>query len=146
MDPRDPDVLYAASYQRRRHVWTLINGGPGSGIHKTTDGGATWTELTNGLPGVDMGRIGLAISPPNPDTIYAIIEAAQDKGGFFRSTDAGMNWEKMSGYVAGSPQYYNEIIVDPVNGDRVYSMDTFMQVTEDGGRDFQPRGRNRQAC
>jgi photosystem II stability/assembly factor-like uncharacterized protein len=136
MDPRDPDVLYASSYQRRRHVWTLINGGPGSGIHKTTDGGTTWTKLSNGVPGVDKGRIGLAISPPNPDTIYAIIEAAQDKGGFFRSTDAGQNWEKMSGYVAGSPQYYNEIIADPVKADRVYSMDTFMQVTEDGGKTF----------
>ena len=136
MDPRDPDVLYASSYQRRRHVWTLINGGPGSGIHKTTDGGATWTKLTKGLPGADMGRIGLAISPPSPDTIYAIIEAAEDKGGFHRSIDAGMTWEKMSDYVAGSPQYYNEIIADPVIVDRVYSMDTFMQVTEDGGKTF----------
>ncbi len=136
MDPRDPDVLYVASYQRRRHVWTLINGGPGSGIHKTTDGGATWTELTSGLPEVDMGRIGLAVSTPAPNTVYAIIEAADGKGGFFRSTDAGRSWTKMSDYVAGSPQYYNEIIADPVNPDRVYSMDTFMQVTEDGGKTF----------
>jgi photosystem II stability/assembly factor-like uncharacterized protein len=136
MDPRDPDVLYASSYQRRRHVWTLINGGPGSGIHKTSDGGATWTELTKGLPSVDMGRIGLAISPPAPDTIYAIIEAADGKGGFFRSTDAGMNWTRMSDYVARSPQYYNELVADPLNPDRVYSMDTFMQVTEDGGKTF----------
>ncbi len=140
MDPRDPDVLYASSYQRRRHVWTLINGGPGSGIHKTTDGGATWTELTKGLPEVDKGRIGLAISAPNPDTIYAIVEAADGKGGFFRSLDAGQNWDKMSDYVAGSPQYYNEIIADPVNPDRVYSMDTFMQVTEDGGKTFNRMG------
>jgi len=141
MDPRDPDVLYAASYQRRRHVWVLINGGPGSGIHKTNDGGRTWTELTNGLPQVDMGRIGLAVSSPSPDTIYAIIEAADGKGGFFRSTDAGQNWNKMSGYVAGSPQYYNEIIADPVNPDRVYSMDTFLNVTEDGGKNFTRLGR-----
>ena len=83
-----------------------------------------------------MGRIGLAISPPSPDTIYAIVEATQEKGGFFRSTDAGQNWNKMSGYVAGSPQYYNELIADPVKTDRVYSMDTFMQVTEDGGKTF----------
>jgi len=133
-DPRDPDVLYAAAYQRRRHLWTLIDGGPGSGIHKTTDGGATWTELTSGLPSVDMGRIGLAVAPKAPDTVYAIVEAAQGKGGFFRTTDAGASWEKMSDYVAGSPQYYNEIIPDPVNPDRVYSMDTFLQVTEDAGR------------
>ncbi len=136
MDPRDPEVIFAASYQRRRHVWVLINGGPGSGIHKTADGGTTWTELTSGLPTVDMGRIGLALSSPAPNTIYAIIEAAEGKGGFFRSTDAGLNWAKMSGYVAGSPQYYNEIIADPVNPDRVYSMDTFLNVTEDGGKTF----------
>ncbi len=136
MDPRDPDVMYAASYQRRRHTWTLINGGPGSGIHKTTDGGSTWTELTSGLPRVDMGRIGLAIAPRQPDTVYAIIEAAQGKGGFFRSTNGGMTWKKMSDYVAGSPQYYNEIIPDPINPDRVYSMDTFLQVTEDGGKNW----------
>ena len=136
MDPRDPDVMYAASYQRRRHVWTLINGGPGSGIHKTTDGGTTWTELTRGLPDVDKGRIGLAVSLPAPDTVYAIIEAADDKGGFFRSTDAGENWTKMNDYVAGSPQYYNEIFTDPVDPDRVYSMDTFMMVTANGGKDW----------
>ena len=66
LDPRDPDLLYATSYQRRRHVWTLINGGPESASHKSTDGGATWRELENGLPEVDLGRIGLAISPVNP--------------------------------------------------------------------------------
>jgi len=75
MDPREPDVLYASSYQRRRHVWTLINGGPEGAIHKSTDGGKTWNKLTNGLPSGDVGRIGLAISPVNPDYVYAIIEA-----------------------------------------------------------------------
>jgi len=135
-DPRDPDVIYAASYQRRRHTWTLINGGPGSGIHKTTDGGETWTELKSGLPGADMGRIGLAIARKQPDTVYAIIEAAEDKGGFFRSDNGGASWSKQSDYVAGSPQYYNEIIPDPYNPDRLYSMDTFLQVTEDGGKNW----------
>ncbi len=135
-DPRDPDVIYAATYQRRRHTWTLINGGPGSGIHKTTDGGGTWTELTSGLPKTDMGRIGLAIAPKAPDTVYAIIEAAKGKGGFFRTQNGGASWKKMSDYVAGSPQYYNEIIPDPINPDRIYSMDTFLQVTEDGGKNW----------
>jgi photosystem II stability/assembly factor-like uncharacterized protein len=133
-DPRNPDVIYAASYQRRRHTWTLINGGPGSGIHKSTDGGDTWTELTSGLPKTDMGRIGLAIAPKAPDTVYAIIEAAKGKGGFFRTQNGGASWDKMSDYVAGSPQYYNEIIPDPINPDRLYSMDTFLQVTEDAGK------------
>ncbi|MCP4571177.1 MAG: glycosyl hydrolase [bacterium] len=136
IDPTDPDVLYAAAYQRRRHLWTLIDGGPGSGIHKTTDGGASWNELTSGLPSVDMGRIGLALAPQAPSTVYAIIEAAQGKGGFFRTTDAGASWEKMSDYVAGSPQYYNEIVPDPVNPDRLYSMDTYLRVTEDAGRNW----------
>jgi photosystem II stability/assembly factor-like uncharacterized protein len=139
MDPRNPDVLYAAAYQRRRHVWTLINGGPGSGIYKSTDAGASWTEMTNGLPEADMGRIGLAVSPVNPDVVYAIVEAAEEEG-FYRSTDAGANWKKMSDYMSQSPQYYNEIIPDPVKVDRVYSMDTWMHVTEDGGETFKKVG------
>ena len=133
MDPRDPEVLYAASYQRRRHVWTLIDGGPGSGIHKSTDGGKTWTKLTNGLPTVDLGRIGLALAGPDPDVVYAIVEAADGKGGFFRSRDGGLNWEKRGSYVTSSPQYYQELVADPRDVDRVYTMDTFMMVTENGG-------------
>ncbi len=135
-DPRNPDILYATTYQRRRHVWVLLDGGPGSGIYKSTDGGDTWTELTNGIPEVDKGRIGLAVSPANPDIVYAIIEAQDHKGGFFRSTDAGATWKKMSSYMSTSPQYYNEIVCDPKDPDRVYSMDTFLQVTEDGGKTF----------
>ncbi len=113
MDPRDPDVLYASSYQRRRHVYTLVDGGPESAIYKSTDAGANWRKLTEGLPKVDMGKIGMAVSPANPDYIYAIIEAQRDKGGTFRSTDRGESWSKMSDYVSGSPQYYNELIADP---------------------------------
>ncbi|MDX1388982.1 MAG: glycosyl hydrolase, partial [Acidobacteriota bacterium] len=139
-DPRNPDVLYAAAYQRRRRVWTLINGGPESAIYKSTDGGADWTRLTNGLPDVDLGRIGLAIAPANPDVVYAIVEAEGDESGFFRSIDGGGNWEKRSDYVSGSPQYYQEVIPDPHDVDRVYSMDTWMQVTEDGGASFRKVG------
>ncbi len=140
MDPRDPDVLYAASYQRRRHVWGLINGGPESALHKTTDGGATWRKLENGLPKEEIGRIGLAISPADPDVVYATIEAANKAGGFFRSTDAGGSFEKMSDYVSGSAQYYQEIVPDPKAVGRVYSMDTWMMVTEDGGKTFRKVG------
>jgi len=136
-DPDDPDVLYAVSYQRRRHVWVLINGGPGSGIHKSVDGGESWTELTNGLPKVDMGRIGMDVSPVNPDVLYAVVEAQDDESAFFRSTDGGMSWEKRSSYNASSPQYYHEIFCDPVLVDRVYSVDTFFRVTNDGGENFQ---------
>ena len=134
MDPRDPDVLYASAYQRRRHIWTLINGGPESGIYKSTDAGATWNELTGGLPEVDMGRIGMAISPANPDVIYAIVEAQRDEGGVFKSTDRGESWNKVSDYMSVSPQYYNELVADPVDVDTVYSMDTWLHRTVDGGK------------
>jgi photosystem II stability/assembly factor-like uncharacterized protein len=135
-DPRNPDVLYAAAYQRRRHVWTLLNGGPESAVYKSTDAGANWKKLTKGLPGGDVGRIGLAISPQNPDVVYAIVEAAGEAGGFFRSEDAGENWKKMSDYVSASPQYYQEIYCDPFQFDKLYSLSTVTMVTEDGGKTF----------
>ncbi len=140
LDPRNPDVMYASSYQRRRHVWVLINGGPEGAVYKSKDGGRNWTKLENGLPKGDIGRVGLAVSPANPDTVYAIVEAAGEDSGFYRSVDAGASWEKRSDYVAGSPQYYNEIIADPKKVDRVYSMDTWMHVTEDGGKTFRKVG------
>jgi len=140
MDPRDPDVLYASAYQRFRRVWTLIDGGPGSGVWKSRDGGKTWKKLENGLPKEDKGRIGLALSPVNPDVVYAIVEAADKGAGFYRSGDGGGNWEKMSDHVAGSPQYYNELVADPQAEARVYSMDTWMMVTDDGGRNFRRVG------
>ncbi len=140
MDPRNPDVLYAAAYQRQRHVWGLVDGGPGSGIYKTTDGGTHWTKLTTGLPKVDMGRIGLAVSPADPDVVYAMVEAAGDKGGFFRSTNRGASWTKRGDYMTSSPQYFNEIICDPKVVNRVYAMDTWMQVTDDGGKTFRRVG------
>lgn len=140
MDPRNPDILYAASYQRRRRVFTLINGGPESAIYKSTDAGATWTKCKTGLPKGDVGRIGLAISPANPDVIYAIIEAAGDNGGFFRSADRGVTWKRMNKYVSRSPQYYNRIIPDPKDENKVYSLDTYTMVTEDGGKTFRRLG------
>jgi len=136
MDPRNPDVLIASAHQRRRHVWTLINGGPGSALYKTTDGGENWRKIESGLPSVDLGRIGLAVSPVNPDVLYAIVEAAEDESGFFRSTNRGETWEKRSGYETSSPQYYNEIVCDPSDVDRVFLMDTWAKVTDDGGKAF----------
>jgi photosystem II stability/assembly factor-like uncharacterized protein len=138
--PKDPDTLYAAAYQRRRRVWTLINGGPESTIYKSTDAGATWDKAASGLPSVDMGRIGLAVTPAHPDMVYAIVEAEGDAGGVFRSVDRAATWSKRGGYVSGSPQYYQEIVVDPHDSDRVYSLDTWLQVSENGGSSFSGLG------
>jgi len=115
LDPRDPDVLYAASYQRRRHIWSLLAGGPGSGLHKSTDGGKSWRRLKRGLPKDDMGKIGLAVSPANPDVVYATIEALEKERGFYRSTDRGESWEKRSDYISNGtgPHYYQEIEASP---------------------------------
>ena len=135
MDPRNPDVMYAAAHQRRRHVFTYLGGGPSSSLYKTIDGGATWNKINTGLPKVDLGRIGLAISPANPEIIYAIVEAAEGKGGFYRSTTGGMNWEKQGSY-STSGNYYQEIIADPIEENTVYAMDSWMKVSKDGGKTF----------
>jgi len=140
LDPTNPDIVYASSYQRRRHTWVLIDGGPESGIHKSTDGGATWKKINRGLPGGDKGRIGMAISPINPEVLYSIVEAAEGSSGFFRSSNRGESWQKMSGEVSGSPQYYQEIIACPHKFDRIYSLDTYVRVTEDGGKTFSGLG------
>jgi photosystem II stability/assembly factor-like uncharacterized protein len=138
-DPRNPDVVYAAAWQRRRHVWTVISGGPESALYKTTDGGASFCRLSRGLPSVDLGRIGLAVSPIDPDVIYAILEAADGQGGFFRSTDRGESWEKRSDHTTPG-LYYTEIFADPHRFDRVYSMDVRLAVTDDGGTSFRELG------
>lgn len=139
VDPQDFDNIVVSTYQRRRHVWVLINGGPGSGIHRTTDGGASWTEVKSGLPSKDdMGRIGLAMAPSAPDTLYAIIEASDAERGVYRSDNFGISWSKQSGHITTSPQYYNELVVDPNNPDRVYSLDTFSNVSHDGGKTWAP--------
>lgn len=139
LDPRYPDVIYAVAHQRRRHVWTLIDGGPESAIYKSTDAGKSWKKIMKGLPSGDLGRIGLAISPVNPDVIYAIVEAQQRKGGFFRSLNGGATWEKRSNYTSRG-NYYQEIFCDPKDVDRVYSMDVFLKVTDDGGKTFRNLG------
>ncbi|MFP4061104.1 MAG: WD40/YVTN/BNR-like repeat-containing protein, partial [Bacteroidales bacterium] len=138
IDPRDPDMLYAATWQRHRTVAAYMGGGPGSGIHKSTDGGETWRELTKGLPESNMGKIGLAISPQYPDVIYAAIELDRRTGGVYRSADRGESWIKQSEAVSGGtgPHYYQELYASPHNFDRLYLVDVRMQVSEDGGKTF----------
>lgn len=137
-DPANPEVIYAAAYQRRRHVWSLLAGGPQSGIYKSTDNGATWREVTTGLPQGDMGKIGLAVTPADPSIVYATIEADNREKGFYRSTDRGESWEKRSSYTSGGtgPHYYQEIEVSPRDPDLIYQMDVFLHVSRDGGKSF----------
>ena len=142
MDPHDPNVLLAAAWQRRRHVFTLVAGGPESTIYKTTDGGESWRKVASGLPKEDIGRIGLAIAPTDPDTVYALVEAsaAGKAGGTYRSTNRGESWEKRSDYVPGGPMYYQEILVDPKDPERLYSMDVFLKVSDDAGKTWRNLG------
>ena len=139
IDPRNTDILYASSFQRRRHVFTYVGGGPGSGMHKSEDGGENWIKINTGLPTEEIGRIGLTISPANPEYIYAIVEAANGKGGFYRSLNKGASWKRQSSH-STSGNYYQEIIADPVDPNRVFSMDTWMTVTNDGGKTFNKVG------
>ena len=137
LDPRNPDIVYASSWQRRRHTGLLVAGGPEGGIHKSEDGGATWRKLSRGLPSGDrhdIGRIGLALAPQNPDIVYALIAASDDASGFYRSTDRGESWEKRSDYICVDPQYYMEIFPDPHRPGRLYSMDVWVQITDDDGK------------
>ncbi len=133
IDPSNPDTMYAASWQRRRHFFTLINGGPETALYKSNDGGNTWTKLRSGLPPGDLGRIGLSISPADTNVVYATVEATGNLSGIFRSNDRGATWERMSSTIA-SGLYYGQIIADPKNVDRVYIPNVVFQVSDDGGR------------
>lgn len=139
LDPRDPNIIYVTTEQRRRHVFTKIGGGPESSVQKSEDGGKTWRKIESGLPDVHKGGMGIAISPVNPDYLYLIVEAAGDESGFFRSTNRGESWEKMSDH-ASSGQYYNEIYCDPVDVNKVYSVETYSHVTYDGGKTWEKLG------
>ena len=138
IDPRNPKVLYAATWQRHRTVAAYLGGGPGSGIHRSRDGGETWEELTTGLPESNMGKIGLAISPQDPDVVYATITLDRTKGGVFRSANQGASWTKMSDAVPGGtgPHYYQELYASPHAFDRLYLMAVRVLVSDDGGKNF----------
>jgi photosystem II stability/assembly factor-like uncharacterized protein len=141
LDPRNPDLLVATTWQRNRRVFAFIAGGPGSAVYRSTDAGKTWNKSQSGFPSEDLGRIGLSMSPANPSVVYAVAEAANNKGGFFRSRDGGASWERMSDYQTGG-NYYNEIFADPKDVDRVYAVDVNLQVSDDGGKTFHRVGEN----
>ena len=138
IDPRNPDRIYAATWDRHRTVAAYLGGGPGSGLHRSVDGGDTWAKLTTGLPTSNMGKIGLAISPQKPDILYAAIELDRKKGGVYRSFDRGSTWVKQSNAVSGAtgPHYYQELYASPHQFGRLYLVDNWMQYSDDEGKTF----------
>lgn len=140
IDAKDPDIMFAATHQRHRTVWALLNTGPESAIYKSTDGGETWRELSQGLPGGDKGKIALGISPQQSNVVYASIELPNRKGGFFRSENYGESFEKQSDFISGGtgPHYYQEIYLDPHRFDVIYHANDTLVRSLDGGRTFSP--------
>ncbi len=139
MDPFNPDVLLATAHQRRRHTWTLIHGGPESGLHKSTDGGVTWRRIRTGLPGGDLGRIVPAFSPAQKGLVYAKVEAAENPVALYASNDSGETWERRAN-VQAQPMYYKNIHPDPKDPERLYVMTVQTQISDDGGRTFRMLG------
>ncbi|MBZ0178243.1 MAG: glycosyl hydrolase [Melioribacteraceae bacterium] len=139
VDPRYSNIVYAVAQQRMRKLYTGVSGGPESAIYRSTDSGKNWHKLVNGLPTEDIGRTGLAVSPANPDVLYAIIESKEQKG-VYKSEDRGASWSKQSSYVSSYPFYFQRLYCDPVDVNRVYSMDVFLQVSVDGGKTWKNLG------
>ncbi len=138
MDPKNPNKLIAAMWEHKRDPWFFNSGGEGSGLHMTHDGGKTWKKLTeeDGLPKGNLGRIGVAVAANKPNIIYALIEAK--KNALYKSEDGGFKWKKINDKsdIGNRPFYYSEIYVDPQNENRVYSVFTYVNVSEDGGKNF----------
>ncbi|WP_422079604.1 VPS10 domain-containing protein [Ulvibacterium sp.] len=138
MDPTNPNKLIAALWEHLREPWFFKSGGKGSGLYMTHDGGKNWKKLTekDGLPKGELGRIGIAIAPSRPDIVYALIEAK--KNALYKSEDGGFKWKKINDKsdIGNRPFYYSEIYVDPQNENRVYSVFTYVNVSEDGGKNF----------
>jgi photosystem II stability/assembly factor-like uncharacterized protein len=136
LDPANPQTIYAAMWTFRRHPWSFSSGGAKDGLYRSTDGGATWKELRNGLPQGMLGRISLAISPARPERVYAVVEAKESA--LYRSDDRGESWTKMN---AGAnltirPFYFGRLVADPKNADRVYKPALSLSMSDDGGHTF----------
>ena len=138
IDPRNPQILYAATWDRHRTVAALMGGGPGTALYRSDDGGENWTKLTEGLPESNMGKIGITISPQNPDVVYAAIELDRKSGAVYRSSNRGASWTKMSDTVSGGtgPHYYQELYASPHEFDRLYLMNVRVLTSGDGGKTF----------
>lgn len=138
MDPTNPNKLIVGMWEHKRDPWFFKSGGPGSGLHITYDGGETWKKLSDkeGLPKGELGRIGLAIAPSNPNRVYALIESK--KNAFYRSDDGGETWKKVNdkSEIGNRPFYYSDLAVDPSNENRIFSIFTYINVSEDGGKSF----------
>ncbi len=140
LDPTNPTIIYAGLWEAYRKPWTLESGGPNSGIFKSTDGGDTWTDITRnqGLPKGTIGIVGLAVSPANPDRLWAIVEA--EDGGVFRSDNGGRTWAKVNEErrLRQRAWYYSRIYADPRNADTVYVLNTGFYKSNDGGKSYTP--------
>ncbi len=138
IDPENPDVLYAAMWDFRRKPYTFSSGGPGSGLYKTENGGDSWREVTNGLPSGIKGRISVAISPVDPEMVYALIEAEKD-GGLYRSDNSGKSWKLVNKTIPmiERPFYFSQIYPDPVDSGRVYKPSFNLHVSTNKGEKFQ---------
>ena len=139
MDPRFSTTLYAVAHQRLRKGTTSVGGGEESAIYRSTDSGANWQRIMKGLPTESVGRIGMTISPANPDVLYALVQAKEGSG-LYKSADRGMTWSKQSSYISAYPFYMQKIYADPLLVDRVYSMDLLIQISNDGGKTFKALG------
>lgn len=146
IDPNNPDILYAATWQRHRTVAGYLGGGPGSGLHKSTDGGESWKALKTGIPKSNLGKTGLAMSPFNSEVIYAALELDRTKGGFYMSTNGGASWVKQSDAVSGGtgPHYYQEIIASPHQEGTIYFMNNSALISKDHGKTFTNMSRTNQ--
>jgi photosystem II stability/assembly factor-like uncharacterized protein len=140
MDPSNPQVVYAAMWQMSRRHWTFSSGGPGSGVYKTTDAGANWTNISHrsGLPTGIFGRVGIAVAPSRPNVVYALIQADYQgqAGGLFRSDDAGQNWTLINNSMDITQRafYYMNVYVDPKDPETIYLPNVGVYVSHDGGK------------